>query len=149
MENNKIRITKQFAFEAAHALENYEGRCRFIHGHSYVLHVTLTGIPCDDENDPGNGMVTDFGIIKKIVDDNIINRFDHSLILRHDSVFRVDEIEKHGKIEITDFRPTCENMLTYFVTILKDKLPHGTELFAMRLHETATSYAEWFAEDQK
>ena len=55
-----IRVTKEFSFEMAHALTNYDGPCRNIHGHSYRLFVTVSGIPSDDPRDPRNGMVIDF-----------------------------------------------------------------------------------------
>lgn len=65
MENEKkptiIRLTKEFTFEAAHALEGYDGLCREIHGHSYRLFVTVKGTPCADESNPKFGMVMDFG----------------------------------------------------------------------------------------
>ena len=69
---NKIRITKHFDFETAHALYGYDGKCKNIHGHSYHLHVTVIGIPIDDDQDPKNGMVMDFGDLKVIVKNEII-----------------------------------------------------------------------------
>jgi len=77
----KIRVTKEFNFEMAHALYNYEGPCRNIHGHSYRLFVTVKGTPIKDVKHPENGMVIDFSKLKKIVKENIINIFDHSLVL--------------------------------------------------------------------
>ena len=55
-----IRVTKEFTFEAAHALYNYDGQCSNIHGHSYRLFVTVKGSPVSDINHPKNGMVMDF-----------------------------------------------------------------------------------------
>ena len=60
-----IRLTKEFSFEAAHALEGYDGACREIHGHSYRLFVTVKGEPSTDEYDPKQGMVMDFGLLKR------------------------------------------------------------------------------------
>ncbi len=62
-----IRITKIFHFEMAHALNNYDGLCRNIHGHSYKLRVTLIGQPSNDKTSPKKGMLIDFSDIKKIV----------------------------------------------------------------------------------
>ena len=59
---NVIRVTKLFTFEAAHTLDDYDGACREIHGHSYRLSVTVKGTPCHDEQSPKNGMVVDFGV---------------------------------------------------------------------------------------
>jgi len=63
---NKIRITKQFDFETAHALYGYDGKCKNIHGHSYHLHVTVIGTPIDDLSNSNNGMVLDFGDLKNL-----------------------------------------------------------------------------------
>ena len=77
----KIRLTKIFNFEAAHALMNYDGPCKNIHGHSYKLEVTIIGRPVKDESSPKDGMVMDFGDLKEIIKKSIIEQFDHSLIL--------------------------------------------------------------------
>ncbi len=66
---NWIRITKEFRFEMAHALWNYDGLCRNLHGHSYILRVTVKGQPIADSNHPKFGMVMDFGDLKAIVKD--------------------------------------------------------------------------------
>lgn len=146
----KIRLTKEFSFESAHALDGYDGLCREIHGHSYRLFVTIKGEPsCDDDN-PKLGMVMDFGDLKRIVNSEIVNRLDHSFVLR-DSVqntmlSRVLSA-KFEKIVLVDYQPTCENMLADFAERLQRALPANVQLYSLRLHETATSYAEWFASD--
>jgi 6-pyruvoyltetrahydropterin/6-carboxytetrahydropterin synthase len=48
---------------------------------------------------------------------------------------------------MVDYQPTCENMLSDFAERLLESLPDEVELYSLRLHETASSYAEWFAED--
>ena len=63
----RVRITKQFDFEAAHALDGYNGKCKDIHGHSYCLKVTYLGKPKENTELHDCGMVEDFGVIKKIV----------------------------------------------------------------------------------
>ena len=77
-----IRLTKEFSFEAAHALDGYDGPCREIHGHSYRLFVTVKGTPQADDADPKCGMVMDFGLLKRIVYEQIVSRFDHSFVIR-------------------------------------------------------------------
>ncbi len=146
----KIRLTKEFSFESAHALDGYDGLCREIHGHSYRLFVTIKGEPSCNDDDPKLGMVMDFGDLKRIVNSEIVDRLDHSFVLR-DSVqntmlSRVLSA-KFEKIVLVDYQPTCENMLADFAERLQRALPEGIELHSLRLHETATSYAEWFASD--
>ena len=74
-----IRVTKSFTFEMAHALWNYDGPCRNIHGHSYQLFVTVTGQPSEDLNDTKLGMVIDFSDLKRIVNQHVVEYFDHSI----------------------------------------------------------------------
>ncbi len=145
----KVRITKIFSFEMAHALWNYDGPCRNIHGHSYRLEVTVRGVPAGEESGTRNGMVMDFGDLKKIVREHIVDRYDHCVVVNekapHDFLDRVEQM--FGKYELTPFQPTSENLLIHFVQVLKQVLPPEVELVALRLYETATSYAEWLIED--
>ena len=144
-----IRLTKEFSFEAAHALEGYDGPCREIHGHSYRLFVTIKGTPSTDPTNPKQGMVMDFGVLKKIVNEEIISRFDHALVLRTtaDEGLRRVLAEQFDNVVTVEYQPTCENMLDDFARRLMKRLPEGVTLHSLRLHETASSYAEWFSED--
>ena len=44
-----IRVTKEFSSEMSHVLWNYDGPCRNVHGHSYRLFVTISGVPISKE----------------------------------------------------------------------------------------------------
>jgi len=145
----KIRVTKEFQFEMAHALWNYDGNCKNVHGHSYKLFVTIIGDPIEDKDNPKNGMVLDFGDLKKFVNSTIINKFDHAIVFNSqaptkDLFFSKQMFEKY---EIMDFQPTCELLVADFAKRIKPMLPPDIELFSLRLYETSTSYAEWFASD--
>jgi len=93
--------------------------------------------------------VIDFNDIKKIVKKDIIDHFDHALILRSD--FKKNELselgEPFGNIILVDYQPTIENILIDFASRLKTLLPPGIKLFALKLRETANSFAEWYSED--
>ncbi|MBR5465265.1 MAG: 6-carboxytetrahydropterin synthase [Alistipes sp.] len=146
-----IRLTKEFSFEAAHALGGYDGPCREIHGHSYRLFVTIKGEPSVNPEDPKQGMVMDFGVLKQIVSEEIISRLDHALVLRSstdEELRRVLASQFNNVVEV-EYQPTCENMLDDFARRISMRLPAGVVLHSLRLHETATSYAEWFAEDNR
>lgn len=147
-----IRLTKEFSFEAAHALDGYDGPCREIHGHSYKLFVTVRGLPSVSAADSKCGMVLDFGVLKRLVGEQIIAHFDHALVLR-DSPQNIDLrqmlSERFCNIVMVDYQPTCENMLDDFAHRLRTHLPKTVELCALRLHETATSYAEWLEEENR
>lgn len=144
-----IRLTKEFSFEAAHALGGYDGPCREIHGHSYRLFVTIKGEPSVNPEDPKQGMVMDFGVLKKIVSEEIISRLDHALVLRSSTNEELRKVlaTQFENVVVVDYQPTCENMLDDFARRISLRLPAGVKLHSLRLRETATSYAEWFAED--
>lgn len=148
----RIRLTKEFSFESAHALDGYDGLCREIHGHSYRLFVTVVGEPSRDESNPKLGMVMDFGDLKRIVNREVIEPLDHSFVLRDSEQNK--ELKgllgaKFKKVVLVDYQPTCENMLSDFAERIAKAMPEGVTLHSLRLHETATSFAEWYAEDNK
>lgn len=144
-----IRITKEFKFEMAHALWGYDGPCKNIHGHSYYLHVTITGEPLNDPSSPKNGMVMDYSLLKKLIQKNITDPLDHALLLNANTPHK--ELEKFNNmfdnITLVPFQPTCENLLTDFAERIQKLLPKGIKLYSLRLSETVTSFAEWYSED--
>ena len=145
-----IRLTKEFSFESAHALWGYDGKCREVHGHSYRLFVTIKGEPVSDESSPKLGMVMDFGELKAIVSREITNRLDHSFVMRRTPAAEAlaeSMSSQFTNVILVDYQPTCENMLSDFAARLRAALPEGVELYSLRLHETATSYAEWYADE--
>ncbi len=148
----KIRITKHFDFESAHALYGYDGKCKNIHGHSYHLYVTVIGLPIEDMEHPKNGMVMDFGDLKRIIKKEIVDVFDHAVVLNKNSphleLARTIEDLSH-KLVLVPYQPTSENMLFDFANKIKAQLPQNVSLHSLKLNETANSYAEWFASDQE
>ena len=145
-----IRITKKFNFEAGHALYGYDGKCKNLHGHSYKLYVTVIGKPITDPHNVKNGMVIDFGDLKRIVQEQIIEAFDHAMVFNEHSPHKAlaEELRAKGHRIITvPYQPTSENLVTDFARRIAYQLPAGVELFSVRLCETESSYAEWFASD--
>ena len=146
----KIRVTKEFNFEIAHALWNYDGPCANIHGHSYSLNVTVAGNPIVEGAHPKLGMVMDFGDLKKIVLSEIVDKFDHATVFNKNTphVELAHELEKRGhNVILVDYQPTSEMMLIDFAEKIKKRLPETIKLHSLKLQETATSHAEWFASD--
>lgn len=143
----QVRVTKEFRFEMAHALLGYDGPCKNIHGHSYQLAVTLKGKPINNTVESKNGMVVDFADIKKMVTAEIIQPFDHALVLNKKTSFQLRSELQEQKLILVEFQPTCENMLIHFVEKIKNVLPPRLALHHLLLRETSTSYAEWYAED--
>ena len=147
---SSIRITKKFTFETGHALYGYDGKCRNVHGHSYKLFVTVIGNPIADSSHVKYGMVIDFSDLKKIVKEEIVDVFDHATVFNKNTphVELAKELSDRGhSVLLVDYQPTSEMMVIDFAEKIKQRLPKKTQLFSLRLQETATSYAEWYAGD--
>ena len=121
-----LTVCKKFTFEAAHFLPNHLGACKNIHGHGFKLEVEVKMSETSHRD-----MVIDFSDLKRIVNENIIDKVDHSFL---NDVF-------------PDIAPTAENLLRRFADLLKGKFfDHNCWLVRMRLHETENSFAEWRSE---
>lgn len=152
----KLSITKIFTFEAAHILKGYDGLCANIHGHSYRLEVSVfspalnpgDGFLHSDESDPKNGMLFDFSELKKLVNQAIIEPFDHSLILNRNIGRELSETLQKNSLRVVHvpYQPTSENLLIDFAGRLQKVLPQGISLKKLRLYETATSYTDYESE---
>lgn len=147
---SQIRITKLFSFETGHALYGYDGKCKNVHGHSYKLSVTVIGQPIEDRNHVKYGMVIDFGDLKKIVKEEIVDVFDHATVFNKNTphVELAKELETRGhNVLLVDYQPTSERMVIDFSEKIKNRLPQNIQLHSLKLQETDSSYAEWYASD--
>lgn len=113
-----VTIVKEFSFDSAHFLPNHPGKCRNLHGHTYKLQIGIRGAV-----NPENGMVVDFGDIKHIVKNRILDMLDHQYLN-----------------SVLDFLPTAENMAIWIFDILQGI--YGNMAF-VRVWETPTSFAEY------
>lgn len=147
---SKIRLTKSFTFETAHALYGYDGKCKNVHGHSYKLYVTVIGTPITDKNHVKFGMVIDFTDLKKIVNEEVVDLFDHAILLNKNTPHLElgnDLIDKGHQVILVDYQPSCENMIVDIAHKIKKRLPIDVSLHSLKLRETETSFAEWYASD--
>jgi 6-pyruvoyltetrahydropterin/6-carboxytetrahydropterin synthase len=147
---NHIRITKQFSFETGHALYGYDGKCKNVHGHSYRLDVTVIGSPITDSSNVKYGMVIDFSDLKKIAKEEIVDVFDHATVFNKNTphVDLARELKSRGhNVLLVDYQPTSEMMVIDFAEKIKSRLPKNIKLHSLKLQETATSFAEWYASD--
>jgi 6-pyruvoyltetrahydropterin/6-carboxytetrahydropterin synthase len=147
---SRIRITKQFSFETGHALYGYDGKCKNVHGHSYKLSVTVIGTPISDTNNVKFGMVIDFSDLKKIVREEIVDVFDHATVFNQNTphIELAKELKNRGHhVILVDYQPTSENMVVDFSDKIKARLPQEITLHSLKLQETESSFAEWYASD--
>lgn len=121
-----LTLTKIFRFEAAHNLPYYYGSCHLLHGHSYKLEVTVLGLVNNDPENTKCGMIIDFKDLKKIVEEKVINIYDHSYL--------------------NDYfdNPTAENMVVQISHDIAKGLPTNVILRSCKLWETEDSYAEYY-----
>lgn len=145
-----LLVTKIFNFEMAHYLPNHDKNCKYLHGHSYKLEITIAGR--QDKKDPNSSsyqMLIDFGKLKEIVDRNIIDIFDHSLTVYKDQLDKELEItlKKHfsERLNIVNYRPTAESMCIDFYGRIKHDIDQfdNIHIKRIRLYETETSYADF------
>ena len=147
-----IRLTKEFSFEAAHALDGYDRPVpRDSRGTPTGFFVTVKGSPLQDPENPQIRYGDGFRRLETH------RKRGDRFALRpcpgpeapgaRVGVFRVLSA-RFGNVVTVDYQPTCENMLGDFAARIAARLPEGVTLHSLRLHETATSFAEWFAEDQ-
>ena len=139
-----ICVTKIFDFELAHAIHGYEGSCRDIHGHSYKLFVSVRRK--EEEHDvylKDDGFVIDFKILKQAVIKAVVGKFDHRLILSENYLNANPSLATLPNLIRWETEPSAENILLYIKSQLEEHLPDNVELYALKLHETVSSYAEW------
>jgi 6-pyruvoyltetrahydropterin/6-carboxytetrahydropterin synthase len=124
-----MRLSKQFRFEASHQLHNHPGKCSNLHGHSWILTVTIEG-----EIDPETGMVRDYGDIKDNVQP-IVDQLDHT----HLGSGWV-QLAWIGPTHVyfLPSLPTSENMLVWIANQLREEFPW----ISLTLNETCTTAAE-------
>ena len=96
-------------------------------------------------------MLIDFGDLKGIINEVVIGKFDHSVVVSskapHHMLKSIEQMFE--KYEVVDYQPTCENLVVDYANRIMQKLPEGVKLFSVKLAETATSYAEWFLSDNE
>jgi len=81
-----MQITTRLEFDSGHRIPNHKSQCRNLHGHRYVLEITLSGDIITQENASENGMVMDFSDVKSIAKESVVNVWDHAfLVYQHDT----------------------------------------------------------------
>ena len=138
-----LSVTKIFRFEMAHALYGYAGKCKNIHGHSYVLHVTVTSSVNQQGYLPAPGLIFDFKDLKKIVDDLILQKLEHQLVLSGTYLNANPAFNGAENILVWEMEPSVENILLFIRQQLQMHFPAEIQLLKLKLFETADSYAEW------
>ena len=143
-------LSKEFTFDAAHFLTRYHGKCEHLHGHTYKLRVTVEG------KVQANGLVLDFGILKKIVKERILDKYDHRCLNDYFENPSAEVIVQHFWEELVDLpallRAEMEdpNMPEEIRRLLKEEgskeVNAGVRLYELVLWETANSFVTYRGE---
>ena len=147
-----IAITRRLEFDAGHRLPNHKSQCRNIHGHRYAIEITLSSDVIREEGAADDGMVMDFGDIKRIANEKLVDLWDHAFLVHRGDSVMVDflaAISGH-KTVILDVVPTAENLALAAFAILKDayhdRYGHVLALTRVRLYETPNCWADAISE---
>ena len=145
-----MQITRRLEFDAGHRIPNHLSQCRHLHGHRYVLEITLRGNVIQDVTSPADGMLMDFGDVKTIAKTHVVDKWDHAFLAWKDDTQIVDflaSIPGH-KTVLLDVVPTAENLAAAAFGILaplyEDSYGNHLKLERVRLYETPNCWADAF-----
>ena len=146
--NQPIDITRRLEFDAGHRIPNHGGQCCHMHGHRYVIEVTLRGAVVEHQGYSDDGMVLDFGDIKRLTNQYVVEPWDHAFLVAREDEALVAFLASlpHHKTVIMEHVPTVENLANTAFAILQpvfNKAFGGRlELSAVRLYETPNCWAD-------
>lgn len=143
-----MRITRRLEFDAGHRIPDHASQCRHLHGHRYALEITLSGELIETEGSPARGMLIDFGDVKAIAKQHIVDIWDHAFLAYRGDTAVVDFLQgmPGHKTVLLDVIPTAENLAAEAFRILeplytgvyRDQL----RLERVRLYETPNCWAD-------
>ncbi|CAM3702095.1 6-carboxytetrahydropterin synthase QueD [Polynucleobacter antarcticus] len=143
-----ISVTRRLEFDSGHRIPNHDGQCRHLHGHRYAIEVTLTGAIADHPGQADDGMVLDFGDIKRLTNQYIVEPWDHAFLVAKEDIGLVDflgSIPDH-KTVVMEQVPTVENLASAAFKILQPvfQKAFGARLVlsSIRLYETPNCWAD-------
>lgn len=144
-----LTITRKLEFDAGHRIPDHKSQCRNMHGHRYVLELTLVGEVIQEDGRSDNGMVMDFSEIKTIAKQYLIDRWDHAfLVYQHDDMVRqfLESMPNHKTVVLPHI-PTVENLAKAAFDILdpvyQDTFGTGLKLSQVVLYETPNCWATY------
>jgi 6-pyruvoyltetrahydropterin/6-carboxytetrahydropterin synthase len=147
-KSSNISITRRLEFDSGHRIPNHDGQCRHLHGHRYAIEVTLTGEVADHPGKADDGMVLDFGDIKRLTNQYVVEPWDHAfLVAKEDEklVAFLASLPNH-KTVIMEHVPTVENLANTAFAILQPVFNQAfggrLQLSAVRLYETPNCWAD-------
>ncbi|MDR3353239.1 MAG: 6-carboxytetrahydropterin synthase QueD [Zoogloeaceae bacterium] len=146
-----MQITRRLSFDAGHRIPDHQSQCRNLHGHRYVIEITLEGEPITTEGDAANGMLMDFSEVKAIAQKHVVDLWDHAFLAycRDEPVVRFLQSLPGHKTVLLERIPTAENLARIAFEILQPayRAHYGNALALkrVRLYETPNCWADFEA----
>ena len=142
-----LTITRKLEFDAGHRIPDHRSQCKNLHGHRYVL-----GRPVDQDGHAANGMILDFSDVKRIAEENLVDKWDHAfLVYENDTAVRtfLEGLPDHKTVVLKKV-PTAENLASIAFELLRseyaDFYGNALALKKVRIYETPNCWAEVTAE---
>ncbi len=143
-----MRITRKLEFDSGHRIPDHASQCRHLHGHRYILEVTLSGDIIDAAGRPDTGMVMDFAQVKALAKTHVVDKWDHAFLAYKEDHVVVDFLSSlpDHKTVLLDVVPTAENLAEVAFRILepvyRDTYGNRLRLERIRLYETPNCWAD-------
>lgn len=138
-----VRATRRLQYAIGHRVFKHEGKCRYLHGHNFVFHLTA-------ERESGGqddlGRVIDFAALKERVGAWIEMTWDHGFVLWEgdDEARAAVRMLSGQKLHLLPYNPTAENLGRYLLEVVGPRTLAGTGVRLVRVvvHETENGIAE-------
>ncbi|MGB4912919.1 MAG: 6-carboxytetrahydropterin synthase QueD [Candidatus Dechloromonas phosphoritropha] len=141
-------ITRRLEFDAGHRIPDHRSQCRHLHGHRYVIEITLSGKIIDQAGDAANGMVMDFSQVKQLAREHLVDAWDHAFLAYSGDSVVVDFLASlpGHKTALLDRVPTAENLARIAFerlnAVYRDTYGNHLQLERVRLYETPNCWAD-------
>lgn len=139
------RVTKSVSWCMAHRLPCHDGKCHNLHGHDYILEVTLSGNELQIEG-TSSGMLIDFKNLKEILNDRIVDVLDHGCMISTNDHVMMNFFIKNPDMKhtIVSVSPTAEAIAEWCYYRLEGEFPQT--IVKIRIYESPDSWADYIPE---
>ena len=136
-----LTASRKIHFDTAHRVMGHENKCRYLHGHRFVLEVSFAANDVDSV-----GRIIDFGVIKEILGKWVEDNWDHNVVLAKADLDLGEKISSitDQKIFYLDNNPTAENLAEYLMSEVCPKLfaKYNVICTKIKLYETPNCFVE-------
>ena len=143
-----LTITKRLEFDAGHRIAEHASQCRNVHGHRYVLEITLSGTPVNAPGTSSHGMLMDFAAVTELARTHLLNHWDHACLVHSGDALLLQAlalIPDHKTVVLATV-PTVENLAQLAFATLAPlyaaEFGQRAALSRVRLYETPTCWAD-------